>query len=151
MAIAVAIVARCGGPLPPRAASATSTPSSRPASDRGGDREPQVLGERVARLPADVRDVERARLGERHDGVAVDRADVDVDARGQADDGEAHAPVDERDVEVERAVVQRVDGEPHGPDVEVAIEVEGRQRGARPEDGGEDHERRRRGRGSLLA
>ena len=69
------------------------------------DRQAQVAGERVAGLPADELGVEPAGLGEVHDGVAVDRAHVDVDARRQPHDGEAHAPVDERDVEVERPLV----------------------------------------------
>ena len=69
-----------------------------------------------------LRDVERAGLGERRRRRRGRSTRTSTLTRaGSADDREAHAPVDERDVEVERALVQRVDGQAHAADVEVAV------------------------------
>ena len=115
------------------------------AEDGDEDRQPQERDERVARLRSHERGVEAARPREAHDGRAVDRAHVDVDARRQADDRKAHAPVDERHVEVQRALVAGVDREAHGADVEAVLAREGAQRRDRAGDGRRDDEEDREG------
>ena len=113
------------------------------AGDGDEDRQAQVEGERVARLAADELGVERARLGQPDDLLAVDRAHVDVDPRRRRDDREAHAPVDERNVEIQRTVVPGVDRQPYGADVELALERERGERRGRPGDRGDDDGRER--------
>jgi hypothetical protein len=93
-----------------RTASATSRPRAA-AHDR--DQRPQVRGDAVARLGPDVLEVEGRTVRHAGGGVAIDGPEVDVQA-GRKPDGvlEADAPVDERHVQVERARVPGVDGEP---------------------------------------
>jgi hypothetical protein len=68
---------------------------------------------------------ETARICEPQDGVSVDRSHVDVDARRQPHYREAHTPVDERDVQVQRAAVAGIDRQADRADVELALEAEG--------------------------
>ncbi len=71
------------------------------------DQRAQVAGQRVARLRAHVVDLERCAAREPLQRRAVDRAHVDAQAHRQADRLEARTPVDERHVDVERALVRR--------------------------------------------
>ena len=80
-------------------------PERRPAPDGEPDQLAEVVHERVARLGADLLDVERLALREvRHD-APVDGLQVDPEADRRADRLEARAPVHERHVDVERAAV----------------------------------------------
>ena len=95
-----------------RIAKATSRPSSERRGDDQRDQLAQVVRERVAGLAADLLDVERLALGERLGDGAVDRLQVDADAERRADRLEARAPVHQRHVDVQRALVARVDRHP---------------------------------------
>ena len=113
------------------------------------DQRSQVGGDRVARLGPDGRDVDRFAVGDALQGVAVDRADIDAEAGGQADRLEAGAPVDQRDVDVERPGVAWGDRQADAADRQVAVlaevdeaEIAARQR---REDDREDRQGGRRG------
>ena len=84
------------------------------------DQRAQVRGDRVAGLGAHVLNVEAATLRDARDAVAVDRPQVDVEADGQPDRAfEAHAPVDQRHVQVERTLMPGLGEDRHAADREV--------------------------------
>jgi hypothetical protein len=109
--------------------------------ERGDDDQRQeVLRDRVAGLVADGGDVERSALRDLRDGGPVDRAQVDAQADGQPDGLEARAPVDQRDVEVEGALVAGGDREPDLADREVLRLGEGGHGAVAARQRGEQHE-----------
>jgi hypothetical protein len=79
--------------------------------DPGHERDQQQALERrrdrVPRLGPDVVGVQRVAARERLGGAAVDGPDLDGQPRRQPHPAEPRAPVDERHVHVERAVVER--------------------------------------------
>ena len=145
----------------------------RAAADREGDEHPeraaaqeheqdevaQVGRDRVARVLADGLDVELPAGRHALDDVAVDRPQVHAQARGQPDRLEARAPVDERHVDVERALVAGGDREPDLADRELPVLPERHEREVaagqrRDHDRGERErapERQERARKSLRA
>ena len=96
-----------------------------PGEDDDGDQRPEVGGDRVAGLRADGADVERRALRDLLRDAAVDRAHVDAQAGGEPDRLEARAPVHERDVDVERALVAGRGAQADRPDGEVLLLAEG--------------------------
>ena len=81
-------------------------PEPQRAADDDGHEDAQIGGDGVGGIALDARQhARRARPLARHldRGVAIDALDVDAQADGHANAVEAHAPVDERDVEVQRA------------------------------------------------
>ena len=105
-----AIAPGSSGRPAPRRASATSSPKPSAQPNTTRDEDPQVGRDRVARVALDAGDdARRARALARHRDrrVAVDALHVDAQAHRHAHAAEAHAPVDERDVEVERSAVAR--------------------------------------------
>ena len=112
-------------------------PERERAEHRHADQRPQVAGDRVARLPAHVLDVERAGLRDPLDRLAVDRAQVHPQPHGQPDRLEARAPVHERHVDVQRALVAGGDRQPDLADRQLLRLREGRQRAVRARQRGE--------------
>ena len=87
-----------------------------PEDQRPGEGQPdqllQVRRDRIPRLVAHVLEVERTAAGDPGDHVAIDRAKVHIEPDGQADRVlEPHAPVHERDVEVERPMLAGIGGQ----------------------------------------
>ena len=87
-------------------------PERAAAQEHEQDEVAQVGRDRVARVLADGLDVELPAGRDALDDVAVDRLQVDSEARGEPDRLEARAPVDERHVDVQRALVAGGDREP---------------------------------------
>ena len=110
------------------------------AHEREADQLAQVGRDRVAGLGADVLQVEHAALRDPAHRVAVDGAEVDVEAHRRADRVlEQHAPVDERDVEVERAGLAGVGRQLDPADAQLALLVVGVERGVGAGERGDDH------------
>ena len=105
---------------------------------------PQVGGDRVAGLPSDCLHVRELALRHALGGVAVDRPHVDRQARREAHRGEARAPVHERDVEVERARVEGLNGQLDAAHAQVALRAVGGERQQSPAEYG-DHDKGHRG------
>ena len=106
-------------------------PEPQRAADHHGHEDAQIGRDGVGGIAPDARqDARRARTLARHRDrrVAVDALDVDAQAHRHADAAEAHAPVHERDVEVQRAAVAGVAEDAHGPHRQLAVQA---QRGKR--------------------
>jgi len=112
---------------------------------RGGDDQrdqlAQVVRERIAGLGPDLVHVERLALGQLLGDGAVDRLQVDLDPQRRPDRLKACAPVHQRDVDIQRARVPRVDrhpdladGEPVGVMKADEREVAAQQRGGEDQD-----------------
>ena len=130
LATADSAPARSGRPIP-RRASATRSPNPSALRDDDGHEDAQVGGDGVGRIAPDARQhARRARALASHldRGVAIDALHVDAQAHGQANAVEAHAPVDERDVEVQGARMAGIAEDPHGAHRQLAIQA---QRGER--------------------
>ena len=129
----------------------------RPAAQQHGeDQVAEVGGDPVARLLADAVDVDPVAGRDLLDGVAVDRAQVDAQPRRQPDRLEARAPVHERHVDVERALVAGGDAELDRADAERAVLAEADQREVaagqrREDDRGDRRDPQERARKSLSA
>ena len=136
------------GDAQPRAGAAADRERHQQAERGAGeharaDQRLQVAGDRVARLGADVADVELRARRHAGDGRAVDRAQVHAQARGQADRLEAGAPVDQRDVDVERAAVAGGDRQADLPDRQLLALREGDERAVAAEQRGRDDDQDR--------
>ena len=116
------------------------------SEQREADQLAQVGGDRVARLLAGLLEVEAAAVGDTGDDAAIDGPQVDVEADRQADGVvEPDAPVDERDVEVERAARAGVGRQLDVADRELCLLVVGVEGGVGAEEAGGDHGRDDRG------
>ena len=102
-------------------------PEPQRAADDDGHEDPQIGGDGVGGIALDAREhARRARplAGHLYRGVAIDPLDVDAQADGHANAVEAHAPVDERDVEVQRARVAGLAEDPHRAHRQLAIQAQ---------------------------
>jgi hypothetical protein len=119
---------------PPRAAQRErhEQPEGQRAADHEHDEDAQVRGDRVGRVALDPRQQQR-RVGalarDAHRCVAVDALHIHAQAHRQAHAAEAHTPIHERHVEIERAMVAGVGEDPHRSDGEGALEPQRGERG----------------------
>ena len=103
-------------------------PERAAAQEHEQDEVAQVGRDRVARVLAHRPDVDLPTVRHAPDDVAVDRLEVHAQAGGEADRLEARTPVDERHVDVERALVAGGDGEPDLADRQLPVLPEGDER-----------------------
>jgi hypothetical protein len=144
-AVAPAAIAP-GRKRPPRALQRQrhEQPEPQRAADHHQYEDAQIGGDRVGRVALDPRQQHRrarALARDAHRGVAIDALHVDAQPHRHPHAAEAHAPVHERHVEIERAVVARVDEDLHRPHRQRALEPQRGERGhARAERREADHD-----------
>ncbi len=120
-------------------------PGRERAQEHHHEEHPQVGGHGVASLVAHRLDVRELTLRDALGGLAVHGSDVNGQPRGEADRPKAGAPVHQRDVEVERALVERLHGELDAAHAEVALGAVGRERQQPPAESGDHHKGHRGG------
>ena len=144
--------AECGAEQP-------SQPRHRPAAHRERDDQPggqraqedqqqelaQVRRHPVARLRTHRPHVRQLAFRNPLGRLAVDRPHVDREPGRDANSREARPPVDERHIDVKRALVERLDGQLDPAHAQVALGAVGREREQAPSQCGDHHKGHRGG------